>query len=226
MKHNKTFALAYRCAAFALCLAGILRVSGAGTVNFSPTIFLYYTTQSNILVLAMLGALIVKTASSLRKRDGGPSYFERLSAITALSISVTFVLYWALLAPIFPVSSLFSFANLQVHGITPLLMVFDYLFFAKRGKMRSRDPLLFAIVPYAYFIQSTVLGYSGVKYHAWGGASARFPYFFLDFDVSGAYVFAYVAAFTVFFLGLGYLLLRFDRRASGHKSVSLPPESR
>jgi hypothetical protein len=172
---------------------------------------LYYTTQSNILVLAMLGALIVRTAAAIKRGGaaGGASFFERLSAIVTLSIFVTFMLYWTMLAPLMAGTPfLFSFANLQVHGVTPLLMIFDYLVFTERGKMKKQDPWLFAIVPYAYAVQSTILGFSGaVTYY--GG---RFPYFFLDFDASGAFVFVYLAVFTLFFLGLAFLLRWYDRR--------------
>ncbi|MDR1217580.1 MAG: Pr6Pr family membrane protein [Oscillospiraceae bacterium] len=221
MRENRVFALCYRCAAFLLCLLGIIDVAGIFRGAPSWTILLYYTTQSNILVLAMLGALIVRTASAVKRGGaaGSSSFFERLSAIVTLSITVTFLVYWVMLSPSMNADlknllsfshpeDLLSFTNLQVHGITPLLMIFDYLFFAERGKMKRQDPWLFAIVPYAYAIQSTVLGFSGaVTYY-----SGRFPYFFLDFDASGAFVFVYLAVLTVFFLALAYLLLWFDRK--------------
>jgi hypothetical protein len=204
-----------------LCLLGLLDVAGILRGTPSWTIFLYYTVQSNILVLAMLGALLVKTIIAVKRGGaaGRSSFFERLSAIVTLSITVTFLVYWVMLAPSMGTDpknllsfshpeDLLSFTNLQVHGIAPILMIFDYLFFADRGKMKKQDPWLFAIVPYAYAIQSTVLGFSGaVTYY-----SGRFPYFFLDFDIYGAFVFVYLAVLTVFFLALAYLLLWYDRR--------------
>jgi hypothetical protein len=130
MKNNRAFALLYRCAAFLLCLLGILGILGLFRGELGWSGLLYYTIQSNILVLAMLGALVVKTAFAI-KRDGAKgsaSFCERLSAIVTLSIAVTFLVYWALLAPTMSVSTLLAFSNLQVHGITPLLMMFDYFF--------------------------------------------------------------------------------------------------
>jgi hypothetical protein len=215
VKNNRIFALGYRAVAFALCLAGILQITGMLSGDVSWVILLYYTTQSNILVLVMTGILAVRTALAL-KRDGvqgSASFFERPSAIVMLSISVTFLLYWTMLAPHTSDSaSIISFSNLQVHTFTPLFMMFDYFFFAERGKLKNRDPFLFALIPYAYLAQCTILGFSGVRYHVDGGQSTRFPYFFVDFDISGTLVFVYVAILTGIFLTLAFLLLRYDRK--------------
>jgi hypothetical protein len=183
--------------------------------RLSWPILLYYTTESNILVLVMFGALIVRTASDLKNSGvaGSVSYYERISAIVALAITVTLVIFWALLAPVIGgLRGLLSFTNLQVHAITPLLMVFDYLFFAEPGKLKKYDPWIFACIPLAYFAQSTALGFSGVKYGAQFGSPTRFPYFFIDFDLIGARVFAYVIAITLFFMAIAYLLLWYDRK--------------
>ncbi|MDR2421313.1 MAG: Pr6Pr family membrane protein [Oscillospiraceae bacterium] len=211
MRNNRIFALCFRFAAFALCLLGILDTLGAfrGAIWWSG--LLYYTTQSNLLVLAMFGALSVRTALAIGRdgAKGDSSFFERLSAIVALSIAVTFLLYWALLAPLMLGPGLLAFGNLQVHGITPLLMIFDYLFFSERGKLKRRDPWFFAIIPLAYFAQSTAIGFlskTPVYY------SGRFPYFFIDFDKLGVRVFVYLAVFTAFFLGVAFLLLKYDGR--------------
>jgi uncharacterized membrane protein YiaA len=211
MKNNRVFAMLYRCVALALCLLGILGILGLFRGGLGLSGLLYYTIQSNILVLAMLSALIVKTALAI-KRDGAKgsaSFCERLSAIVTLSIAVTFLVYWALLAPTMPGSELFAFSNLQVHGITPLLMIFDYFFFSERGKLKKYDPWLFAAIPLAYFAQASVIGFSSERPLYYGG---RFPYFFIDFDLIGSGVFVYVGVITAFFLCLAYLLLFYDGR--------------
>ncbi|MDR2665693.1 MAG: Pr6Pr family membrane protein [Oscillospiraceae bacterium] len=219
MRENRIFALCYRCAAFMLCLAGILATAGAFAGRFNWRMLLYYTTESNIMVLAMFGALIAKTAAGIKKggTEGGCSYFERLSAIVMLSITVTLIVFWLLLAPYFGGGmGLLTFTNMQVHAITPLLMIFDYFLFAEPGKLKKHDPWIFAVIPLGYFAQSTALGFSGFKYGGLSSAPAtRFPYFFLDFDLIGSRVFLYVLALTVFFMALAYLLLWYDRRRGG-----------
>jgi hypothetical protein len=92
-------------------------------------------------------------------------------------------------------------------------MILDFFIFAVPGKLKKQDPLFFAIVPLAYFAQATILGFSGFTYEvlALDGAAHYFPYFFIDFYETGVMVFAYVAALTVFFMSLAYLLLWLDR---------------
>ncbi|MDR0446061.1 MAG: Pr6Pr family membrane protein [Oscillospiraceae bacterium] len=214
MKNNRGIALGYRAVAFLLCLAGILETLGVFRGAVWWTGLLYYTVQSNILVLLMLGALLVKTALAVRRDglNGSSSFFERLSAIITLAITVTFVLYWALLAPLMMGPGLIAFGNLQVHGITPLLMLIDYFMFTKPGKLKKYDPLLFAAVPLAYFIQATIIGFTSSKPLFFG---SRFPYFFIDFDQIGAGVFIYVGVITVVFLAAAFFVVKSDERRGG-----------
>lgn len=216
MRNNRIFALCFRLFSFVLCLFGILITMGAFSGRINWSILLYYTTESNILVLIMFGVLSVMTAVDLKNHGviGSVSYCERLSAIVALAITVTLIIFWALLAPVMDRGGLLSFYNLQVHAVTPLLMVFDYLFFAEPGKLKKHDPWFFAIIPLAYFAQSTALGFSGVRYGGMFGEPTRFPYFFIDFDKLGARVFAYVLFFFAFFMGLARLLLWYDKKRS------------
>jgi preprotein translocase subunit YajC len=44
----------------------------------------------------------------------------------------------------------------------------------------------------------------------------------VDFDISGAMVFVYIAIFSVFFLALAFLLLRFDKRQKQPHPERLP----
>ncbi|MDR1132457.1 MAG: Pr6Pr family membrane protein [Oscillospiraceae bacterium] len=217
MKQNRVLALCYRIAACLLCLAGILDTLGVFEGRFAPGILLYYTTESNLFVLAVLAALLVKTALDIRRggRAGSTSYCERISAAAAVAISVTMLVFWALLAPGIPWSWLSSFSNLQVHTFTPLLMIFDFLFFAEPGKITNRDPWLCALIPAAYFIQSTSLGLLGFTYTEFSGQPTRFPYFFLDFDQIGANVFVYGIGIAALFVGLSCLLRWIDRRRAG-----------
>ncbi|MDR2360178.1 MAG: Pr6Pr family membrane protein [Oscillospiraceae bacterium] len=224
MKSNRIFALCFRAAAFVLCLAGVLDVTGVFAGNFAPIALAYYTTESNIFVLAVFGILLVRTAAQI-KRDGANgrvSGLERLSAIAALAITVTLIIFWGLLAPGSNWRFLISYTNLQLHTLAPILMLADFFLFGEPGKLKRRDPWIFAALPIGYFIQATVLGFSGlITYGAAVGSTeikpSRFPYFFIDFDLIGAFVFVYVAAISVFFMALAYLFLWIDRRRASAK---------
>jgi hypothetical protein len=186
-----------------------------GSIN--GEMLLFYTTETNVLVVLMFGVLLVKTASDIRRNGtvGPASYFERLSAIVALAITMTMLVFWGLLMPTIPdLAFLLSYSNLQIHLIAPLLMICDYFLFAIPGRLRKQDPWLFALIPLLYFAQSTILGFLGFVYSILsqgGGGPRHFPYFFIDFELLGGQVFVYVLGMVVFFIGLAYLFLAFDR---------------
>jgi hypothetical protein len=222
------FALCYRSVAFVASLAGVLDTVGVFRGNIKGEMLLFYTTESNVFVVLMFGALLARTAIAIKKegRLGPSSYFERLSAIVTLAITVTMLIFWGLLAPtITDMAFLLSWANLQIHLLTPLLMLVDYFLFTQAGKMKKQDPWFFALIPLAYFVQATILGFSGYVYTTLaerGGGIRNFPYFFIDFNQLQYRVFLYVAAILVIFLSLAYLLLFYDHRRG--KKTRRPPQ--
>jgi hypothetical protein len=231
MRNNRIVALCYRCAAFIACLIGVLDTVGVFKGHFNGEMLLFYTTETNVFVVLMFGLLLIRTARGLR--DNGPtgpsSYHERLSAVVALSISMTLLVFWVLLAPtITDLAFLLSYSNLQIHLIAPLLMLFDFFFFATPGKLKRQDPWFFALIPLAYFAQSTILGFSGFVYEVLargGGAPRHFPYFFIDFDQLHGQVFIYVFALVIFFIGFAYLFLWIDHmRARRARRTASPSQ--
>jgi hypothetical protein len=222
LKQNRSFALCFRAAALLLCLAGMIDGSVHGG-RFQPSILLYYTFQSNILVFIFFAAVLYKTAADFKKNGkvGNSSYFERISAAVMIAISVTMLVYWTMLAPqYFSMSTtdnappILAFSNLQLHLVTPLLMITDYVLFTKRGKLKKYDPFLFTLIPIAYLIQSTILGFAGVVYRSnpLTGEVTHFPYFFIDYYLSGWMVAVYVILITAFFVGVAYGILYLDKK--------------
>jgi hypothetical protein len=229
IRNNRVVILCYRAVAFILCLIGLLDTTGVFRGTFNGEMLLFYTTDSNILVLIMFGILIVKTIGDIKEKGivGSSSHYERLSAIVSLAITVTMILFWFLLTPtIEDPAFLFSYLNLQIHLFTPLLMLFDFFFFTVPGKFKKQDPWFFALIPLVYFGMATIIGFAGYTYHI---SSARenqhFPYFFIDFDVLGAGVFVYVIVIFLVFVALAYLLLLFDRRRGRRLETRSTPRS-
>jgi len=221
MRKNRIFALNYRIMAFIVCLLGILASIGIFEGQFYETSLLYYTYQSNILVLGFFTVLIYKTTVDLQKKGkiGDNGYFPRINAGVLLAIMLTMVVYWGMLAPELVSSStwqsLFSFKNLAVHLITPLLVLFDYILFSEKGKLKKNDPFIFCIVPIVYLIQAMILGFSGVIYGITEtGEIIHFPYFFMDYYLLGLWIIPYILGISLFYLGLGKILLYLDHRRS------------
>lgn len=225
IRNNRVVVLGYRAVAFVVALIGVLDTMGVFRGSVNGEMLLFYTTETNVFVVLMFALLLVRTALDIRREGtvGSSSYNERLCGIVTLSITVTMLVFWLLLAPTFEtLDYLLSYSNLQIHLLTPLLMIFDYLCFAEPGKMKKQDPWFFAIIPIAYLVQATILGFAGYTYSVLAQESGEvhhFPYFFIDYYQLQGWVFAYVAVIFVFFVGLAYLLLWVDRKRARRRAT-------
>ncbi|MDR0697460.1 MAG: Pr6Pr family membrane protein [Christensenellaceae bacterium] len=223
IKNNRITALVFRIVATLLATFGVLDGVGLFSNNMAPNILLYYTTQSNILVIGMFVILIVFSIKDIKNNGikGSSSYCERATGIIMLAIVVTMLVFWLVLAPVMSASSvmgmsapsLLSFQNFQLHLITPLLIIVDYFVFEKPGKLKKQDPWIFAAIPLSYFVQATILGFSGVVYMTLeNGDVQHFPYFFIDYYAMGWKVALFVVGILIVFLALAYGLLLLDKK--------------
>jgi len=218
LKKDRIFVAIFRAVAAVLILFGILaglNISGSET-NYTGLLF--YTYQSNILAMLFLLVLAVRTVVDIIKngRVGPVSYFERFSAFTALSIFITMFIFWPLLAPL-GLIDLWTFDNLMLHLFAPLLMIADYLLFTKCGKLKKNDAFLFMIGPLFYYIQATILGFSGVSYGVFNDVEYFFPYFFMDYYTIGWWVAAFVPSMFVALWAMGHGLFVLDRKRGRQK---------
>jgi len=110
--------------------------------------------------------------------------------------------------------SLWSFDNLAVHAITPLLCLLDYILFTQPRHLKYQDVYYVCIFPLAYLVGTSIAGLSGYIYFVSqvDGLPVRFPYFFYDFDRIGMVSLAYIGAMIVFFLLVGHGLYYIDRK--------------
>ena len=227
MIKDKRAALAFRIAATLIAAAGLLDLLGVFGGAFHPGALLYYTAQSNILVIVLLVILSARTAAGLINGAGiTPSYYPRFEMICVIDILLTFCVFWVLLVPYMAGEYyLWTFSNLAVHAITPLLCLLDYMLFSESGRLKRRDIFYVAVFPICYVVYSSIIGLSGYVYSISqaDGKPVRFPYFFFDFDRIGALAFAYIGGLLVFFFGIGWLFYHLDskvRRAPATESTS------
>ena len=216
MIKNRKIALVFRVAAGLTAVAGLLDLVGVFQGELYTGILYYYTAQSNIMAIVLFGMLIAKTISGFRNGEGKSAcYFPRFAMICTVDILLTFVVFWVLLVPqLAGILPLWTFSNLAVHAITPLLCLIDYVLFAEPRRLKYRDVYYVAIFPICYVIVSSVLGLAG---HVYGisptdGAPVRFPYFFYDFDRIGLLSLAYIGALVVVFLIIGYIFYYIDAK--------------
>ena len=220
MIQNKRFALVFRLCAMTFAIVGLLKQLGVFAGRLAPGAFMFYTIQSNLLAAAMFAFLSFQTAESLRNgAPGGLGRYTRLGMVCAVDLLVTLIVFWVLLVPEVPASYLWTFDNIAVHTVTPLLCLADYILFSEAGRLRYRDVYYVCIFPAAYVLFTTAAGLAGYVYsfsgtfgNAADAAPVRFPYFFLDFDRLGATALIYIAAMLAFFIVLAHIIFLIDRK--------------
>jgi hypothetical protein len=125
------------------------------------------------------------------------------------------LVFLVLLVPTVDAAYLWTFENIAVHTVTPLLCLFDYILFSESGSLKYRDVYYVCIFPIGYVIFTSVAGLAGYLYgyeniitSAFLGkmesVPIRFPYFFLDFDRLGIMALAYIGGLLAFFLLLSH----------------------
>ena len=145
--------------------------------------------------------------------------------VLAVDILLTLSVYWCLLAPrLFSMGSdfpMFSYGNFAVHTFTPLLMIFDYLFFNKRRVCKFKHVFLVLVLPFAYAIFAIVLGLYGYVFSVdkTTGREIHYPYFFLDIDLLGPLVIALILALTAVLIGIGSLCYLLDQKSGRNKTA-------
>ena len=150
-------------------------------------VFAFFTIQSNLLVAvsALLTALQPDVDTLLRP-------VLRLTALVA--ISVTGVVYHAVLAGLVEMSPAAAFANLLVHTVVPVMAVLGWAAFGPRGRTSRRVVGLSVVFPVAWVTVTLVRG------PLVGGF---WPYPFVDVDELGwGQVLLNCGAVAVLFVGL------------------------
>ncbi len=145
---------------------------------------LYYTYQSNACVFLLTAVYFVLGLRKLAKgRVSIPRALSVARYSVAVGITITFLVFWLLLAPALEAGELTTLNNQLLHTIVPLLFILDFLLF-DRGKPLGKYSALWAIsLPLYYFIFS--LCYAALKPEHIYEYGNRYPYFFLNLDKYG-----------------------------------------
>lgn len=211
MNNNKIYPLVYRSFFTIIALLGIVFNTKLFTAEFSFKTFLYYTTQSNVVALALFVYLLVRTIISIktRGRKGDASFCPKMTFVIMIDIFLTFIIYWTLIAParINTSFNLFSFANITVHAVTPLAVMGEYFIFNKKQNLLAKNMLTVLIYPAIYTFFTLILGsFKLVSFKAANDTTSYFPYFFFDYYKYGYVVIVYILAIAAFILLITYLI--------------------
>ncbi len=170
-----------------------------GSVGASLWILLrYFTIIANLLV-----ALVFAGVAARRPPFGTPSV---LGGVTLIILLVAIV-YQILLQGTLQQNGTEKLADLFLHSVTPVLVLVAWAFYAPKGALRLRDPLLWAAIPILY------LGYALVR----GARDGIYPYPFIDVGRIGwAQTGIDAGAIAIGFMLVGFVMVWFDRRLGNH----------
>lgn len=143
-------------------------------------------------------------------------YYHNFKGATTLCITVTCLVYNFILRPFMTdmdgVMKLNSIGNYIVHLILPLMVILDYLFFDKKGLVTKREPFIWIILPFIYWIFICVRASIGKTFIY---TDSKYPYFFLDIDTFGLpQVILNVMLAIILIIILGFIFFLIDKLLS------------
>lgn len=173
----------------------------------------YYTLQSNIICLVAFVFFVIK---ELIGKDANDIYYLVKGAIV-IAIVITAVVYRLALAPNgFEMGSLKqsvnnrAVANFFVHTLSPILVLFDYIFFDEKGNFKKYYPIIWLFIPLQYVFYVYTYSWRGGTFYGIGG-SRKYAYPFLDYELIGYKgVLICIGLFAVAILVVSYVLVLFD----------------
>ena len=172
----------------------------AATPSVPATVWIllrYFTIIANILVaLAFAGIATRRPGLRAPVVEGG----------ITLTILLVAIVYQILLRGTLIHTDTEKLADLFLHSVAPALVLVHWVMCAPKGRLRWRDPLLWAVIPILYLLYALARGI----------ADGIYPYPFLDVGRFGGIAVAINAVvIAIGFLGAGFALVWFDRRIGG-----------
>lgn len=209
-------ALAFRVVAVVLVATGVIRLLDLFTPDPSWRTMLYFTAVTNVIVLAWLTVVMLATLRDLVRRGprGVTNPSPEIHGAVLMAVTVVMLVYTVVLVPQLtedPSYQAYTLTDSLVHVVTPVLVVLDWLLFTPKGRMRWRDPFLWAILPLGYLAFAFVFGAFGGEFEP----GVTFPYPFMDvatLGVGGVALWILALAVTLEIVGFAYVAV--DRALS------------
>ena len=169
----------------ALAIVGILGIiftAQSSAFMGGGSVFFFFTVQSNIFIIAMaLIFLINEIVLLISKKSFINQTLLFIKYVATVAITVTFLVFFTMLAPLMGVDYLLSFNNFSLHAIVPILAIIDFIIFDTDINLTYHNSLLATISPISYVI----FVYVGAIFKLQYGENLYYPYFFLDFEKNG-----------------------------------------
>lgn len=173
-----------------LILASIVIVGVLGIVLTAKStdfmggsvIFNYFTVQSNIFMIVMALVVLCNEVLLLAfKKSFMNQVLLYIKFAATIAVTLTFIVFFTMLAPLVGINYLLSFNNFSLHAIVPILAIVDFILFDTDINITYPKSLIGTAAPlcYVFFV------YIGVPFNLQYGENIKFPYFFLDYETNG-----------------------------------------
>ena len=215
----------------ALVVVGVLGiVLTAQSTDFmgGGSVFFFFTVQSNIFIMLMaLIFLVNEVAVLIIKKSFINQVLLHIKYTATVAITITFLVFFTMLAPLMGVDYLLSFKNYSLHAIVPILAIVDFFLFDKDIQLTYKSSLLATIPPVCY----VVFVYVGAIFKIQYAKNLYYPYFFLNIDTNGFFfekgtmgIIPWIIILLGFIIGLGCLYCLFMKLRQKESNKKSPNE--
>ena len=194
----------------ALAIVGILGIIFTSRTSgfMSESVFYFFTVQSNIFIIAMaLIFLVNEVVVLITKKSFVNQVLLMIKYVATVAITITFLVFFTMLAPLLGVDYLLYFNNFSLHAIVPLLAIVDFILFDTDIELTYKKSFIALVAPVSYVI----FVYVGSIFKLQYGENTYYPYFFLDYETNGFFfekgfgVIPWVIILLIGICGLGFL---------------------
>ena len=161
---------------------GIVLTALSSAFMGGASVFFFFTVQSNIFIMLIaLIFLVNEVVVLITNKSFINQTLLHIKYVATVAITVTFLVFFTMLAPLMGVDYLLSFNNFSLHAIVPILAIVDFFLFDKDIKLTYKSSLLATISPICYVI----FVYIGAIFKLEYSENLHYPYFFLNIDTNG-----------------------------------------
>ena len=187
---------------------GIIFTAQSSAFMGGGSVFFFFTVQSNIFIIGMSLIFLVNDVMYLvNKKSFVNQTLFMIKYVATVAITVTFIVFFTMLAPLMGMDYLLSFNNFSLHAIVPILAIIDFILFDTNINLTYKNSLLATIAPISY----VVFVYIGAIFKLRYGENLYYPYFFLDFEKNGFFfekgfgIIPWIIILLAGICGLGFL---------------------
>lgn len=210
---RKTIRITILTALMVVGILGIIFTALSTDFMGGASVFYFFTVQSNIFIIAMaflfLGHEII---CLINKKETVNQIMLQIKFVSTVAITVTFLVFFAMLAPLMGIDYLLSFNNFSLHAIVPILAIIDFILFDTDINLSYPKSLIATIAPISYVIFVYAIGVPLKLEYA---KDLYFPYFFLNYEQNGFFfekgfgVIPWIIILLTAIIGLGLLFCFF-----------------